>query len=99
MEDYIHTFYRNSSHQLTESDTRRISAVFAHDRGIENFRISTEGIYLEFNTYIYSLKQIEEIPDTNDFRETREKKPGFFMKRIRHLAESNKKTFDDRIPD
>ena len=99
MEDYMHTFYRNSSHQITERDTRGLSELFAHDWGIENFRISPEGIYLEFNTYIYSLKQIEEILDNNGFGETREKKPGYFMKQVRHLAESNKKTFDDRIPD
>ena len=99
MEDYMHTFYRNSSHQITESDTRRLSALFAHDKGIENFRISQDGIYLDYNTYIYSLKQIEEILDNNGFKETREKKPGFIMKQIRHLADSNKKTFGDRKPD
>lgn len=99
MEDYMHTFHRYSSHQITESDTRRLSALFAHDKGIENFRISPEGIYLEYNTYIYSLKQIEEILDKNGFKETREKIPGFFMKQIRHLADSNKKTFGDRKPD
>ena len=99
MEDYIHTFYRNSSRQITDSDTRRLSALFALDRGIENFRISPEGIYLEFNTYIYSSKQIGEILDDNGFNETKEKKPGFLMKQIRNLAESNQRTFGDRKPD
>ena len=99
MEDYINIIYREPSHQITESDTGRLSTFFSNDKGIENFRISPEGIYLEYNTYIYSLKQIEDFLDKNGFRETREKKPRFFMKQIRHLADSNKRTFGDRKPD
>lgn len=99
MEDYIKIIYREPSHQITESDTRSLSTLFANDKGIENFRISMEDIYLEYSTYIYSLKQIEDILDKNGFRETREKKPRFFMKQIRHLADSNKRTFGDHKPD
>lgn len=99
MENYINTLYRKSSQRITEGDSSRLSALFANDQGIENFRISTESIYLEYSTYIYSLKQIEDILDKNGFRETREKKPRFFMKQIRHLADSNKRTFGDRKPD
>jgi hypothetical protein len=99
MEDYMHTFSRKSSGSVNENDIRRLHALFEHDKGIENFRISPDGIYLEYNSYLYSLNQIEEILYKNGFKEHIEKKHGFFMTQIRNLAESNKKTFGDRKPD
>jgi hypothetical protein len=98
MEDYMHTFYRKSSQRITEGDTRRLKVLFAHDQGIENFRISPDGVYLVYNSYIYSSDQLEEILLKNGFNEEKEKKRGFLMKHIRHLAESNKESFGDRTP-
>ncbi len=99
MEDYLNTFYHKSSHLITESDRRRLSALFAHDKGIDNFRISPDGVYLEYNTYIYSSDQLEDILLKNGFTEEKESKQGFLSKQIRHLAESNKLTFGNRKPD
>lgn len=95
----MHTFNRKSSGSINKSDIRRLRVLFEHDKGIENFRISPDGIYLEYNTYVYSLSQIEEILNKNGFRESIEKKHGFFMTQIQNLAESNKKTYGDRKPD
>lgn len=99
MEDYIKTSYQKSSHPITESESRRLSSLFAHDTGIENFRVSPEGIYLEYNSYIYSSDQLEQILQNNGFTKEKEPRQGFIMKQIRHLADSNKKTYGDRTPD
>jgi len=98
MEDYMHTFYRKSSQRITEGDTRRLNALFAHHQGIENLRISPEGVYLVYNSYIYTSDQLEEILLKNGFSEKQEKKEGFLVKQIQHLAESNNKSFGDRKP-
>lgn len=95
----MHTFNRKSSGSINESDVRRLRALFEHDKGIENFRISPDSIYLEYNTYLYSSNQIDKILHTYGFRERMEKKHGFFMTQIRNLAESNKKTYGNRKPD
>jgi hypothetical protein len=99
MEEYVNTFYHKSSHLITESDRRRLSALFVHDMGIDNFRISPDGVYLEYNSYIYSPDQLEKILLKNGFTEAKEPKHGFLSKHIRHLADSNNKTFGNRNPD
>ena len=99
MEDYLNTFCHKSSHLITESDRRRLSALFVHDKGIDNFRISPDAVYLEYNSYIYSPDQLEDILMKNGFTEKQEPKHGFLSKHIRHLAESNKETFGNRKPD
>jgi len=99
MENYMLTFYRKSSHLITEGDTKRLSGLFAHDRGIENFRISPDGVYMEYNAHIYSSDRLEEMLLKNGFSEEKEKKGGFLMRQIQHLADSNKKSFGDRKPD
>ena len=99
MEDYLNTFYHKSSHLITESDRRRLSALFVRDKGIDNFRISPDGVYLEYNSYIYSPDKLEEILLKNGFTEEKELKQGFLTKHIKHLADSNKLTFGNRKPD
>ena len=99
MEDYLNTFYHKSSHLITESDRRRLSALFVQDRGIDNFRISPDGVYLEYNSYIYSSDQLEDILLKNGFTEAKEPKQGFLSRQIRHLADSNTKNFGNRKPD
>jgi len=99
MEDYLNTLYHKSSHEITESDRRRLSALFAHDKGIDSFQISPDGVYLEYNSYIYSSDQLEDILLKNGFTEAKEPKQGFLSRQIRHLADSNKQTFGNRKPD
>lgn len=98
MENYVNTYYRESSRLITDNELGRLSALFGHDRGIENFRITPEGIYLEFNIYIYSPEKLTKLLNTNGFSARMEKKEGFFAKRIRSLAESNEKAFGGRTP-
>ncbi|MGW8314130.1 MAG: hypothetical protein ACWGNV_00910 [Bacteroidales bacterium] len=99
MENYIQSLYRASHRPITENDTGKLSALFAHDRGIENFRISPDGIYLEYNTYLYSAGQLEKMLDDQGFGETKARRPGFLSRQIRYLAESNKTTYGDHKPD
>jgi len=99
MEEYIHTIYLQSSGLLNDDETERLSALFRMDRGIENFRISAEGVYLEYNTYLYSQIQIEELLLKNGFRAKKERRSGFAWRQIRNLAESNKKTYGNKKTD
>lgn len=99
MENYINTLYRKSSQRITEGDSSRLSALFANDQGIENFRISPDGVYLEYNSYIYSSNQLEDILHNYGFGEEKEKKEGFLKRQIQHLAENNKNSFGNRTPD
>jgi len=96
MEDYIHTIYLKSTVLLKEDEIERISVLLEADSGIENFRISTDGVYLEYNTYLYSQNQIEELISGLGFNKKKKWKPGFVRRQIMNLAESNKKTYGNR---
>lgn len=99
MEDYIHTISHRSSQELTGEDIKRFRALLEPNKGIENLQISPDNIYLEYNPYIYSSQQVEEILYNNGFRIRKEKKPGFLKRQLLSLADSNRKTFGDRKPD
>ena len=98
MEDYIQTAYYKFSGQITESEIKRLYVLFEQDKGIENFNITPDGIFLEFNSYVYSLDQLEEILYSNGFPKQEEIKARLLMKQINHLAESNKKIYRDGKP-
>lgn len=99
MEDYLHTIYLKSSDIIDDDDIEKFSALLQHEKGVESFRISSEGVYLEYNAYLYTQSQTEEILCKNGFRKKKDQRSGFVMKRIRNLAESNKKTYGNRTPD
>lgn len=99
MEDYIHTINLRSSELINDDQIERLSALFELDKGIENFQISTDGVYLEYNTYIYSQIQIEETLRRYGFRKKIDRSQGFLSRQIRNLAESNKKTYGNHKPD
>lgn len=96
MEDYIQTTYYKFPRLIKENDKKKLFVLFEHDKGIENFNITPDGIFLEFNSYIYTLDQLEEILNNNGFPKQKEKKSGFMIKQINNLAESNKRTFGDQ---
>ncbi len=98
MENYMHSLTLGSSRQIGEVETRRLSGLLSRDKGIENFRITPEGIYLEYNTYLYSQNQVEEILSKNGFSKKVERKPGFLKRQIRNIGASNKQTYGDRNP-
>ncbi len=98
MEDYIHTMNYRFSRLIKESDIKKLEALFENDKGIENFNIEPDGIFLEFNSYIYSQDQLEKILIDNGFSKHEEKKYGFLMKQINNLAASNRKTYGDSKP-
>jgi hypothetical protein len=99
MEEYIHTIHLKSSELLNDDQIERLSALFEVDKGIENFQISADGVYLEYNTYLYSQKQLEEILLKNGFSKKIDPQPGFVSRQISNLAESNKKTYGNHKPD
>jgi hypothetical protein len=99
MENYIHTIYLKSSDMLREGAIESLSVLLYHDKGIENYRISSDGVYLEYNTYLYTQDQIEDILYRNGFKKRKDRRLGFIRRQIRNLAESNKKTYGNRKPD
>jgi len=99
MEEYIHSLYLGSSDLLKDDKIESLSALLELDKGIENFKISTDGVYLEYNTYLYSQIQLEEILLKNGFRKKKDRQPGFVRRQIINLAESNKKTYGNQKPD
>jgi hypothetical protein len=96
MEDYMHTIYLKSSEILNDDEIESLSALLKYNKGIENFRISSDGIYLEYNTYLYSQIQIEEILLKTGFRKKKDRRLGFFRRQITNLAKSNKKTYGNQ---
>jgi len=99
MEDYIHTIYIKSSDILRKDVIESLSALLKRDKGIDNFRISPDGVYLEYNTYVYSQNQLEQILNRNGFKIRKDQRLGFIRRQIRNLATSNKKTYGNRKPD
>lgn len=93
MENYMHTIYLKSSELLNDEQIERLSALFEVDKGIENFQISANGVYLEYNTYLYSQIQLEEILLKNGFSKKKDRRLGFVRRQIKNLAKSNKKTY------
>lgn len=96
MKDYMHTSYLKSSELLNDDEIERLSALLEHNKEIENFRISSGGVYLEYNAYLYSQIQIEEILLKTGFRKKKDRRLGFVRRQIRKLAESNKKTYGNQ---
>ena len=52
MEDYMHTICLKSSELLNDDEIERLSALLKYKKGLENFRISSDGVYLEYNAII-----------------------------------------------
>jgi hypothetical protein len=93
MENYMHTIYLKSSEILNDDEIESLSTLLKSNKGIENFRISFDGIYLEYNSYLYSQIQIEEILFKTGFRKKKDRRLGFVRRQIKNLAKSNKKTY------
>ena len=60
MENYLHIIYKKSPTTLSEVDIHKLSELFQQETGIESFRVQPETIYLEYDSYYYTPKRIEE---------------------------------------
>lgn len=93
MENYLNTLNITSSHFISEEELQHLSSILAKDMGIENFRITSDGVYLEYNIYLYDPARLEDALEKYGFEKKHQKKPGFIMKQIRKLADNNKETY------
>ncbi|MCK4921624.1 MAG: hypothetical protein KAS71_11300 [Bacteroidales bacterium] len=52
MEDYIKTEFLKSTYPLSSVDFKKFNVLLDEENNIEAFRVTTEGIYLEYNKII-----------------------------------------------
>jgi len=99
MEEYINTHYLKSTKTLNTEAIERFTNLLQKNEGIEDFRITPQGIYLEYNTYISSIRMINEFLTNNGFQELKDQKPGLIKRQILSIAKSNLKQYGNHKPD
>lgn len=99
MEDYIKAEFLKSEYPLSAVDFKKFNVLLDEEKNIEAFRVTTEGIYMEYNNYCYSKQQIEEFLTNNGFIIMTDQNLGYIKRQIQTLANSNLKYYGTGKPD
>jgi hypothetical protein len=96
MENYITRDFYKSIDTITLTSIEKLSSNLNQEQGIEGFRVSNDGIYIEYNSYIYTRTGILNFLSNLGFRLKKNRKTSIIKRQIEAIARSNYKQYGNR---